>query len=125
VLVGLPASLLRSFNDLILCAICRHLSLPLWYVLGGAPKCSHAGIWSFSSWDNFISAKLMLCFHAIFNILMIRFGRRFASFPKVGGSHEVRKVLMSSWCLIPFGFSVFIITSVIHAQVGWDSDKFM
>jgi len=124
-LVGLPASLFKSFTDLMLCAVCRHLSLLLLYVLGGAPRCSHAGIWFFSSWDNFIGAKLTLCFRTTFNILMIRSGRRFALFPKAGGSHEVRKVLMSFWCLIPFGFSVFIITSVMNAQVGRDSDRFM
>jgi hypothetical protein len=84
-LVGLPVSLLRSFTDLILCAFCRHLSLLLLYVLGGVPKCSHVGIWFFSSWDNYIGAKLMLCFRAIFNILMIRFGRWFALFLRLGG----------------------------------------
>ncbi|KAG1763614.1 hypothetical protein EDD22DRAFT_886464 [Suillus occidentalis] len=50
---------------------------------------------------------------------------RLALFPLVGGSHEVRKALMSFWCLIPLGFSVLMIASVTKAHVGRDLDRFI
>lgn len=49
----------------------RHLSLVLWYVLGGAPGWSHAGSWSLSRSDSFSALT-----------------------PRVGGAQEVNRLLI-------------------------------
>jgi hypothetical protein len=52
----------RSLTVFALWIFCRHLSLVLWYVPGGAPRWYHAGSWFLSSSDSFSGAKLTLCF---------------------------------------------------------------
>lgn len=110
----------RFLTDLTLCVICRHSFRSLWYVFGGAPRCSQASIWFFSWWDSFRVAKLTLCLRADDNMLVMILGSRFTLFPLEGGSQEVRKAVISLLSLMPLGFSVFMIASAVYAHAGLD-----
>lgn len=108
----------RFFIDCVLCVCCRHLSLDLWYVLGGTPRWSHAGSWSLSHSDSFSGAKFTLCFLAALNKFVISFGRRLALIPQAEGTQEVNKLLIEGKSLMLSGFKLFMMASVTTAQAG-------
>lgn len=77
------------------------------------------------SWD-FRRASDRLTFLAVWRIMVARPGSGFQFFvdwPVVPvGLSNVRKMLMSVMCLIPYGLIQLIMASVTNAQVGWSWD---
>lgn len=123
--VSLSAMSRRFLIDCTLCLCCRHSSLDLWYVLGGAPGWSHAGSWSLRRSDSFSGAKFTLCFLIAFNRFVIIFGTRLALVPRVGGAQEVKRLLMGGKSFMLSGFRLFTMASVTKAQAGLELDKSM
>ena len=116
---------LRHLQDLIrslvLCALwidCRHLSFVLLYVLGVAPRCSHAGSCCFRRLESFSGAKVRVDAQADLMRLSTHGGRVFALLPRVGGNQDVRAKCGFFEVKVWSGQMWFSIASVTKAHVG-------
>jgi hypothetical protein len=63
------------------------------------------------------------CFLATCNILIVLSFRSLSLAPRVGASHDCRKVFSRARCEVPGGAALLIIRSVVMAQAGREGVK--